>query len=283
MKKYFIYNIAFFALVALILSSCYSGQDVAPIDSPDDNPTATLTPMADYSSVAEGDTLKYTISLDKTVRYDIQFGVVYDDNSVVTAEDIEEIGGLLTAYSLETELWVILLADDFPEIDETMEIEIGAGTDLAFNWQLSPASDVVTFSTALPNTNFDGGLTVAMSWPDPDHAIDFDFLVESELEGSWGAAATADNPEITTALWTTDDDGSYFFGFDPYTVPSGVDVPFTISVGYPDGTVEFFDGAYNSNNTADYTVDQFTAWGSPMYRALTVVKTGSTFNVTFEF
>ncbi len=281
MKKYLNYKIPVFGAIVIFLSSCYS-EGVSPIDSPDDNSIATFTPAGDYSSIKEGDVLEYEISVDKMVANDVQFSVVFGENSVLGPDDVSITGGLLGAFNASTTISVEILADDFPEVSEAASFEISAAEDLTWNFQLSPLSQVVSVSADVPNVNDDTSLTVAFGWSDPEHITDFDFLVEHADLGSWGAAATSANPEVDLSVWKTDDDGTYYYGVDPYDVPDG-DIPFTVSIGYPDGSVEFFEGTFNVANLGDYTQDTFSAWGAPMYRILTVVKSGENFSVTFEF
>lgn len=266
----------------LVVASCYPEQEVAPVDSPNDNPTVTIEPQGDYSTITEGDTLKYTITTSAFVKDNVTYAVELQESAAADATDFEVIGGVLGAYSGSTELWIVVLADDFPEEAEAFNFEISAESDMAWNWQINPASDVEVINGTIVNVNDPTLLTVAMQWVDPEHVIDFDMLIEGATLGSWGTAATADNPEISTAIWNADDDDTFYVGVDPFAVVDG-DISFTFHVGHPDGSVEIFEGVFNKDNLGDYTTDQFTAWGIPMYRIATVVKTGSSYDVTFEF
>lgn len=280
MKNYMINRLIVLIAVTGGLYSCTPEQDVAPIDT--DNPVATIEPQADYSSASEGDTLKYTITVESFLSGSLAFGVDFQEASTASDADIEVIGGSLAAYTKSTEIAIVVLADDFPENEEVLDFLINTSGDIGNSYRISPHSDVEVVQVTVQNVNDPTLLSVAMEWVDPAHESDFDLLIEGEVNGSWGAAATAGNPEISTAIWNADPDDTFYVGVDPYAVVDG-DINFSLHIGYPDGTVEIFDGVFNVANIESYTADQFTAWGIPMYRLATIVKSGSSYDVTFEF
>ncbi|MFT4833319.1 MAG: hypothetical protein ACI83W_000276 [Marinoscillum sp.] len=283
MKIFMKFKIWMLALI-VVATACYPEQDLAPVKASSSYPTASITAMADYSTISEGDTLKYTITTSGVLKYDVQFGATVGESSeAMEGYDFEIVGGSLTKYTSSTELWVVILADDFPELSESIVIEISAAPDKAYSWQLSSESDVISINSSITNVNYPDGVTVAMSWEDPDHEIDFDVFVESIVEGTWSTAgATGANPEVDHSVWTADPDGSYAYAVDPYSVPDG-DITYTIHIGYPDGTVESKSGIWNNSSSDTYPTTTISAYGFDAYTVLTIAKAGSTFTPTYAF
>lgn len=287
----FIFNI--FGMVALLLlASCYPEQEVAPVTDASKYPTVTIEPAGDYSTSTEGDVLVYNITVSAMVKHSVGFGVDLTEESLVEGEDYEVSGGTLAAYSLSTTISIHLLSDGWPEIGEAFVFTISSDADPFWNWQLNANSDRESGNSMVMNVNDPNALTVAMKWDDPEGITDFDMLVESEtvdpvFEGSWSAdGATGNNPEIDLSIRNDDPDGPYdgvyYVGVDPFDVPEG-DIHFEVRVGYPDGSVDIFEGTFNIANTDNYVTDTFTAWGIPMYRLIKVTKNGNSYDVSFDF
>ena len=283
MRSIYRYSWGVLSIAALLTwSSCSNEQEVSAIVSPNDFSTVTITPSTVPSLVNEGDTLKFTLTVDKMFTQDIDFSVLYDATSEGLDVDYEVVGGTFPAYTLSTEVSVIILEDNFPEMSESLKLTLTSEPDYGFNFQLSPSSESLSMDLSITNVNNPDALTVSFAWDDPDHESDFDFLVESLSDGSWSTSgATGSNPETDMSVDTDSPDGTYYFGVDPYSVVDG-DIAFTVNVGHPDGTVEVFSGAFNTSNLENYTTDLFSAWDTDMYRMVTVVKSGDTYTVTYN-
>lgn len=283
MKNYIKHKILILAATMAAMVSCDQEQEVEPIMDPNTKPIVTITRVDDHGDpVIEGDTLKFDITSDKMMQMGVDFTMVMTDESEASSADFEVIGdkATLVPYSTSVQLQVVVLADNFPETAETLGFEVGA-FNLGQNFQLNPASDVEAVNVEVANVNHPDFLTVAFGWEDPDHASDFDMLINYE-GSSWNFAASADNPEINMSISHTYPDpydGTYQIGVDPYDVAKDV-TPYTISVGYPDGTVEIFEGTFDQTKLDSYTADYYDDWGMYFYRLLTVEKSGTNYTVT---
>lgn len=279
MRKKLIYNIIGLAiLIAGVVGCDQASQEASPIVEPDDSyPVATFTTDFTGSSITEGDTITYTITLNKPINHDLRFEATIHDG---TADDHDIIAEsvTITAYDTEAVMDIIFVADDYPEVSETINIEIGI-TDLAMKYLVHPSTTNPVLDLTVNNYNDPGSLTVALEWATEDD--DIDLFIISEDYGAWAAAASSDNPEITTGLWTIDPDGNYFITLDPYHV-EGSSFDYILSIGHPDGDVEFFEGTFDMTDLASYTQDYFAPWGMWTYRIATAVNSGGSFTVTAE-
>lgn len=284
MKKYINSKLIVLVLLVAAMASCSQEQEVSPVINAKDKSVATIKRTDSHgTNISEGDTIKYTITVSKLVDEKIDFTVDFSDESGIDESDYEVTGGTLAAYTKSTTLEIAFIADNLPEVGEKLIFEVGA-FDLGQNWHLSPESDIDEVNTTLNNVNDPDFLTLAFGWEDPEHHSDFDFFTYLGTT-AWGAAATSDNPEIDMSIshaYTADPndyDGTYYAGVDPYDVPDRL-TPYTISVGHPDGTVEFFEGTFDMEALDTYTTDFFSPWGMDTYRLLSIEKTGSNYVVT---
>ncbi|VAX36597.1 hypothetical protein MNBD_UNCLBAC01-1185 [hydrothermal vent metagenome] len=281
MKKSIIYKLLAIIFIVSALSSCVESQEVEPVQSTADYPVATFNTDADLSNIKKGDVIVYTITMDKMMNTDITFGIRVGADSEADESSFEVSGGVMDAFAKETTLNITVLQDNFPEVDKSMAIEVGA-FDLGTRFLLNPTTSNPKIATQLVNVNDPDALTVNFGWDDPEHETDLDLLVISELYGSWSTAATSANPEIDLSVTNDDDDDIFYFGFDPFDVPNEV-TNYTVRVGHPNGTVEVFEGVINKSTiTNDFIADDFAAWGIPSYRLIKVIKTGDNYVVTFE-
>jgi hypothetical protein len=231
MKKYISYKIIGLALLVLGIVACETAdQDVSPVISPDGYPVATFTNETG-NSVTEGDTIFYTITIDKMLERALTFslnqtgGTATEDNYTCDAV-------VLAPYTKSVQLMIITYKDYDPTPSWTIEGEIGV-FGIAEKYLLNPSTvnPIVSFTI---NNFVSPDLEVEFYWDqevlidgDPYDAadyIDFDFLV-SEAEGfdindPWATeigiydAATGDHPEklVLSGL----DDGDYILWADLY-------------------------------------------------------------------
>lgn len=285
MKNFIKYKIGALAFSMLVLAACDEQEVEAPMD-PATKPTVTITRIDDAGSIEEGDTLIFEITTSKMLEHNsVAFVPSFADVAEVEEGlDYDFEGGVLAPFTTSTTLTVYVYDDGFPEADENFNFEIVA-PNWGQSWQLNPQSDVEVIESSVANVNDPESLTIAFGWDDPEHHSDFDLLVNYG-ETSWGAAASSANPEIDNSISHNDEgginvnDGTYYVGVDPYDVPDEV-TSYTISVGYPDGRVETFQGTFDQSKLDSYPTDYFAAYETDMYRMLVVEKNGDQYTVDF--
>ncbi len=278
MKRYI--KLSFLGLAALAFSivGCDApDQEVAPIISPDNYPMVTFTPNKSGASVKEGDTIVYSIKLDKMIDRSLTFSL--DLGGTIDEHDIVAEPVTLAPYTLETEMTIVFTADEIPENAETAELEIVLAS-LADKYLVNPKSTFPKLSLSVASVNDDAGVTVAIGWP--NHDDDIDIFCTSKNDGAWAVAASSDNPEIMVAsIFDADPDGEYYIGMDPYHL-EGTSSKFDVSVGFSDQTVKFFNGTFSVGSADSYIKDYFDAYDMDTYRVLKIVKSGSTYTITQE-
>ena len=259
------------ALIIIGLASCTS-QDVAPIDSPDDNPTATITARGDVSSITEGDTLWFDIVVDAFVANDIDFGVTVLDGSELTLHrDYEVIGSpTLRAYTDSANIGIVILDDGHPEIAEATNFEVSAASDYAWNWQLSPASTQFEITSTVESVNLADTVAVGVEWD--DDGDDWDFAVYDADSAYYDGVESGANPEVIYRLFAEDaPDGDYYVTVFPWDVSNDVSDLYT-SVVKLNGDAEVV------TTTVDLNAEMDDIGG---YIVLaTITKSGSTITVT---
>jgi hypothetical protein len=278
MRKFFKYNILGLTLLLLSMVSCDTAdQDTSPIASPDGYPVATFTTNISGTTLTEGDTLIYTITMDKMIERTITFDAHFIGGTA-SEEDFVITKAIMQPYSTVTELMIVFNDDGIPSAtSKTAEFEIGVFGGVAERYLLNPSQTFPTTSITVNNFNDPTLLTIALSWEVDE---DIDMVTFSALEGEWGdGGATAANPEIDHSIWLADPVGTYYvnimdWGVDPFD--------YTFTIGHPDGSVQVITGTFD-NTGSTYTVDNWTKWaGGPYesYRVLKVENDGSKFTVT---
>ncbi len=272
MRKYFKYILGLVLIVVGIVACDTADQDVSPVISPDNKPVATFTTSSSSTTLTEGDTLVYTVKIDKMLDRALTFSAKVKSG---TADDLDFLAepAVLAPYTTETKLYIIAIADNIPEVGENLELEIGV-FGLADKYLLNPSTVNPTMNLTITNYNDPTVLTIAFGWPNHDDDIDVFALYGTTR---WGAAASSDNPEILTSIWPDDPNGTYYVGIDPYIVNTPT-FDYTISIGRPDQTVEFITGTFDTENLDAYTVDMYGT--APVYRILTIVNLNGVFTIT---
>ncbi len=279
MKTFFKYQIATLALAVLAFAGCQEDELTAPI-SPDGYPIATFTTDFSGSEIVEGDTIIYTIKLDKPVDRPITFAVrfdtlqtkgnidIYDINYELINDEPEPVSVTIPAYYTEAEIMIIVQADNMPELDENLRLEVGAFL-VGERYLLNPKSvnPKLNLTVKAPGAEFEFG------WSAEDD--DFDMAIVDEAATAvfdgW-AGATGANPEHT--LLTSDTpDGTYFVEVDPYSVASEK-VDYSFVVGAPGAALQSFTGVFDMTKVDTYEI------GGVGYKFLKVVKSGNTYTVT---
>lgn len=276
MRNIFKYNLLGLALIMAGITACDTAdQDVSPVVSPDNYPVATYAAGSSATTLKEGDTLVYTITTDKKIDRALTFNARIISGTA-NEDDFEIEPAVIQPYTRETKMYIIVTGDNFPELGESVQIELGV-FGIADRYILNPSQVNPTLDLTIENVNDPDVLTIAFGWTNDDDDIDaFAYLGDED----WGLAATSANPETVTAIWPSDPNGTYYFGIDPYIVHTPT-IDYTISIGYPDGKVEFFTGTFDTTALESYTVDTFDAWDEyPTYRLLTIVNTDGVFTIT---
>lgn len=283
MKKHIVHRIVGFALLVIALAACDTAtQDVEPIVSPAGYPMVTFQ-TSSGNTVSEGDTITYTITMDKTIDRSVTFSVNQTGGTAVNHHDYEVIPATVQPYSLEAELLIVFPLDDVPETGElTFQGEIAINS-VGDKYLVNPNVVFPTLDVSLKSVNDPTLLTVMLSW-DTEDDIDIvtyrDTLAGAPLE-EWGdGGATGANPEIDMSLWLSDPPGTYYvsimhWGADPFD--------YTFTLGYPDQSVQAITGTFDSDNLGNYIEDIWTAWGDPGYESYRILKVeidGTSFTVT---
>lgn len=261
-------------LVTFGLFGCLPEQELADPISPDKYPVATFTTDFTGTTINEGDTITYTITIDKPLDRALNFEVkVLEGTTAEDGVDFMWQTCTIAPYTTEGELQIIVADDGFPEAGETLKIEIG-DFGMADTYLLNPSTVNPVLNLSVTNVNWDGGVTIGFLWE--NHDEDFDIFSIADVGGDWNLAATSDDPEIMGLLWNEDADDTYRLTVDPYSV-EGTSSNYIIAIGYPDQTVHTVEGTFDyTNRDTEYPMVFFTAWGMDTYELLNVVKSGST-------
>lgn len=249
MRKNFIYKIVGLALLIVSIVSCETAdQDVSPIVSPDDSyPVVTFITDFTGSTVAEGDTIVYSVFINRPIDRALTFSA-----SIIGGDaddsDIEVLSGTIDPYSTDTVEVSVVFVKDWPaEDDETAEIEIGLFS-LADKYLVQPSTVNPVLNLTIDNYisdtlwmefGWDSEIFVNAGYEDfPDYGwvkstsgVDYDVFV-ADAEGfdindpwatiNWMAyAATGDNPE--EMFFAGVPDGSYILfcelWYNPFVDP----------------------------------------------------------------
>ena len=234
MRKYIKYNLLGLALLALVIAGCdTASQEVAEVVSPDGYPTVTFETDASGTTYAEGDTIKYTMTLEKQLDRSVTFSarVIGGD---ATDADFTVSPAVVQPFTNSATLTIVINKDDANDPDETVSLEIGAFS-LADKYLVHPDTEnpVLDFtitnweSSVLQMTfGWDVDVKVNPNYEDyPDHInihhagseMDFDiFLADADgydNANPWATfnpvtyAATGSEPE--ELVFDGLDDGSY--------------------------------------------------------------------------
>ncbi len=249
MKNFIKYKIAVCFLL-LMSVACDQDQDVSPIQDPATKPLISIARTDGGSNtLVEGDVLEYTITTDKMMAKEMVFSLVVNGGEVDETDFLIE-GGVLAPYTTSTTMTVTVLADDVPELGEDAELTIEA-TDYATNWRLNPAAETAEMSTSVANVNMDGVVSIALSWPNPEDDLDFYIFTSGGSNWGGGASAGSTNPEVNLNLWPEDPNGDYYVEMDPFHL-EGTSTPYKLSLGLPDGSVQFIEGVFDTANAESW-------------------------------
>ncbi|MEX1240142.1 MAG: hypothetical protein WEB30_10505 [Cyclobacteriaceae bacterium] len=252
MNNKYINSFASLLVTGLLLTSCFQEQEVEPVDPPNDNPVVTITPAATYSTVMEGDTLVFDITVDKMVQNPIAFGVELSDGSSADQDDFVTSGGTLAAFSPSTTLQVIVTADMLPEKGETFAFTIIP--DFHWDWQLNPDSDKEPVNVTVKDLDY------SLDWSAGTYegedmcewGIDLDmFLLNAaQTEGNFDGATGACPLEQGTMIDLPDDTYDIYVDYYDGSIPAdaGAAIPFVVTFSNNNGELYTIEGSFNSND-----------------------------------
>lgn len=270
MRKIFKYNLLGLAFLAIGIVACdTASQDVSPVVSPDGYAKATFTTSFTGSTVNEGDTITYNISIDKMIDRSLTFSARINEGTA-DASDLTVLSGVLAPYTLTTTVKIIFNKDWDVEPVETMKIEIGVFSiadrylvnkttvdpilTLSLNNYVSPilgisvnwAKDIVVYNVVdkfLNAGNYNIKIRDTVEVTKSTSAIDYDIYITSaagfDIMDPWAMpfvamAATSSCPEVFELEGL--DDGEYVIWTDLWAngIPT-VTAPTTF-LGYKDST-----------------------------------------------
>lgn len=226
------------ALFAFVFSGCDTAtQETEPVASPDDYPVATFVADKTGAEFAEGDTITYTVTLDKWLDRSVTVSAKVIDGTA-DDDDFTYVPAVIQPYSNEAQLQIIINRDYANDPAEDVTLEIGPFS-MADRYLLNPSVTFPEQSFTIDNWVSDE-LEITFAWdedvtwnpnyPDfPDYtntahtgsAMDFDFLIGSG-DGTplYYFAATGDEPETENLFdnWygTGLGNGEYLFWAELY-------------------------------------------------------------------
>lgn len=277
MKKNIKYNLFGLFIFLLAFTSCDTAeQDVSPIISPDGKPMVAISTASD-GSVIEGESITYTVSLDKTIDRAITFtpviiGGTADDHDYEALEPVT-----IQPYTNSVDFTINLIDEDVNESSETLEIQLEI-QGIAEKYLINPNAviDPIQFNI-IDQTK----LFIEFSWAED---IDFDILTYSDTATYpatlWGTGgAGSGNPEHDSSIWLSDPTGDYYVCILDWW--EGINWDYTFKLTHADGSVQTITGTFDGTT---YPYSSFTgpaSWGSPSaYKILKVVNDGTKFTVT---
>ncbi len=263
-------------LMVFGLSGCYEQDVVDPITPGNYGYTsATITTDFTDAEVTEGESISYTVKLDKPIEYDLTFDLKVDGD----ADALEYKPLVIPAYSTEGVMVINFPNDGIPSADKNVSIEMGV-FNVNYKYILTD-TEYPTLDLTVKNVNDPTLLTIMFSWPTSD---DIDIVTWSDTDEypmtEWGdGGATGANPEFDTSIWLSDPVGTYYVNIMHWGAPS---FDYTFTIGHPDGSIQIIEGTFDSDNLDQYIMDPWTAWGDSYdsYRILKVVNDGTKFVVT---
>lgn len=236
MRKYLNIPILSVGLLVFGLVGCADDIEVSDPISTAGYSTATYTSDFTGGTIKEGDTIAFTITLDKQMDLDIPFGVSVGGE--LDDHDVEVINNTISAYTSETTMLVAFLQDYDIEATESGTIEIGCH-HVGHRYRLHDNTQNLVLDVALENyvsdvleLAFEWGGEVEIASADgrlDDHSwteeiaswVDMDiFMADAEgydFSDPWATfnpsalAATGDNPEHIEVDFELLPEGSYYF------------------------------------------------------------------------
>jgi len=249
--KRFIYTL----LLTLPLAWSCDEQEVEPVDPPTNNPKVTITPAGDYSSVAEGDVLVYTISVDKMIQSPLSFSVELSDAATGDEDDFEVEGGTLQAFSNSTTIQILVTPDHVQDDGEVLAFRVVP--DFHWDWQINPDFDNETPASTVKD------LTYTLDWSAGSHegsdlcewAVDLDvyLLNASATAGDFGGATGACPVEAGNVGGLPEDTYDIYVMYYDSEIDGGanVSIPYVVTFTNSSGGVYTIEGEFSSDDAKE--------------------------------
>jgi hypothetical protein len=234
MNKYLKYKLIGLAFVAVVIAGCdTASQEVEDPISPDGYPVATFTAETSATSFDEGDTIRYTIELDKQLDRSVTFTAKIIGGSA-TDDDFEIIPGVIAPFTSSATLEIIIVVDTDADPNETAEFEIGSFS-LADKYLLNPTTTNPTMSFTIANYATEI-LEMSFSW-DRDVMVNPGYADYPDHENTYHAGAWVDF-DIFLA------DGAGYDNDDPWATFNAINYAATGSEPEEFNMEEFPNGTY---------------------------------------
>lgn len=170
-----LYKISGLALLVVGAVACdTASQDVEPVVSPDGYTIATFV-NATGTTVTEGDTIVYNITLDKTIDRSVTFSFK-QTGGTADSDDYTVIPGVVAPYKKTAQLLIIFHKDYDVTATETLSGEIGAFS-ISDRYLLNAATVFPTLNATVTNYISDA-MDVLLSW---SQEVTVQDIVEVEL------------------------------------------------------------------------------------------------------
>ena len=165
------------ALIVFGLVGCDKEQEVESPISPDGYPTATFTTDFTGSEISEGDTIYYTVSIDKQTMNPITFSARVVGGTGSDA-DFDVTSGTIAPYTSEAVIEIIAIRDYVADNDCTVELEIGSfSTGSRYELNANTVNPVLSLSV---ENYIADGIEMTFGW-EYEVAVDTSDMYMSDL------------------------------------------------------------------------------------------------------
>lgn len=237
MRKYMKYNLLGLALLAVVMAGCdTASQEVADVISPDGYPHVTFETDATGAAFAEGDTIIYTITLEKWLDRAVTFSARIIGGDATNA-DFTITPAVISPFTSSADLMIVIDQDDPDDPDETVTFEIGAFS-IADRYLVHPDTENPTLEFSIANWE-SPVLQMSFSW-DKDVDVNPNYADFPDYVNTYHAGSMMDF-DIFVA------DGAGYDNANPWATWNSTDYAATGSEpeelsfeGWPDGTYVLF-------------------------------------------
>lgn len=229
MKKNILFKLAGLVLLVVGFAACDTAdQDTAPVISPENKPTAVFTPSTSYSTVTEGDTVIYNVSIDKTIDRSLTATARLVEGTI-DEDDFVVLPGIIRPYTTSAAVTVIFNQDWDAEDAETVKFEFGVFS-VADRYMLHTNTVNPTLDLTINNYVSDV-LTITLDWGQEiivEEIIEktinvgtYNLVVEDTVEASYDLADEIDYDIYVSEAASFDITDPYASEIGIYTAATG--------------------------------------------------------------
>jgi hypothetical protein len=255
MKKDIAYKLLGLAFIIVGMVACdTASQDAEPVISPDGYPIATFVNKTGTTTVDEGDTLVYQVSIDKTIDRSLTFSLK-QTGGTCDGDDYSVVPAIIQPYTKTADLLIIFNEDYDFDATETLDGTIGIFS-LAEKHLVNPATQNPTISVTVNNYISDI-LEVALYWSQEVKVLD---IVEVELTaeeyGNEYTYTITDTIEITVDVADEVDWDIYVLDGEGATVDAAASSgnPEVLESTLPDGEYIIWADLYSNGLLGYYEI-----------------------------